>query len=107
MLKRRRCHDGTKPSIARWVCEVSLIAAARRLTLGQLSRERRRRFCVNVGIVYVRPLSVKSNSPEGPLRHVPARHTVYFPYPAPYYAVAERWKGAASITTIVPAATSP
>jgi len=60
------------------------------LTVGQFGNGLHSGSCVNVGIVYVHPLSVKSNSPEGPLRHVPTRHTVYFLYRDPYYAVAER-----------------
>jgi hypothetical protein len=60
------------------------------LTVGQFTGDPSRRYCVNVGIVYVHPLSVRSNSPEGPLRRVPFRHTVYFLYRDPYYAVAER-----------------
>jgi hypothetical protein len=62
------------------------------LTAGQFTDVLVGRRCVNAGIVYVHPLSVKSNSPEGPLRRVPFRHTVYFLYRAPYYAVAERWR---------------
>jgi hypothetical protein len=48
------------------------------LTLSQFADGAYAYRCVNVGIVYVHPLSVKSNSPEGPLRRVPIRHTVYF-----------------------------
>src|SRR5687768_1131664 len=61
------------------------------LTLCQFTDGPYAHRCVNVGKVYVHPLSVKSNSPEGPLRRVPFRHTVYFLYCGPYYAVAERW----------------
>jgi hypothetical protein len=84
-----------------------LPAATGRLPLSQFRDGGCGDVCVNVGKVYVRPLSVKSNSPEGPLRRVPDRHTVYFPYRDPYYAVAERRRGADFVTMIVPAPHRP
>jgi hypothetical protein len=82
-------------------------ALTRRLTPSQFSDNLHGGSCVNEVIVYVHPLSVKSNSPEGPLRRVPTRHTVYFLYRDPYYAVAERGEGADSVATIVPAPHRP
>jgi hypothetical protein len=82
---------------------VTLTVAPRRLTRGQFSEDLSSAFCVNVGIVYVHPLSVKSNSPEGPLRRVPFRHTVYFLCRDPYYAVAERCRSFLLTVPIDPA----
>jgi hypothetical protein len=87
--------------------EGTLGVATRRLTNGQFQRGLYGGFCANVGIVYVRPLSVKSNSPEGPLRRVPVRHTVYFLYRAPYYAVAERRRSFFPTAPIDPARHRP
>jgi hypothetical protein len=84
-----------------------LTLATRRLTLGQFNVGLHCGVCVNVGIVYVHPLSVKSNSPEGPLRRVPLRHTVYFLYRDPYYAVAERCRSFLPILPIDPALHRP
>ena len=85
-----RWHDDDKASCSGQIPGAKSVAEGRRLTPGQFSDRRRGLHCVNVGKAYVHPLSVKSNSPEGPLRHVPYRHTVYFFYRDPYYAVAER-----------------
>src|SRR5215213_9582887 len=94
-----RASSATRRQGRSWARIVTLPVVTRRLTAGQLSDDVGVGFCVNVGIVYVHPLSVKSNSPEGPLRHMPTRHTVYFLYRAPYYAVAERRPGANSVAT--------
>src|SRR5215207_857222 len=85
--------SGDTASRALQISRGNSAAPTRRLTLGQFPGDLRGRNCVNVGIVYVHPLSLKSNSPEGPLRYMPMRHTVYFLYRDPYYAVAERWAG--------------
>jgi hypothetical protein len=87
-----RLYRGDKASDNLKILNRDSAASARRLTPSQFTIDLSELGCVNVGIVYVHSLSVKSNSPESPLRHVPIRHTVYFLFRDPYYAVAERWR---------------
>jgi hypothetical protein len=98
-----QCHCGDTPSSSLQIPEGVSPFATRRLTAGQFNNGLCGCGCVNVGIVYVHPLSVKSNSPEGPLRRVPFRHTVYFLCRDPYYAVAERCRSFLPTVPIDPA----
>lgn len=77
---------------ARWARPGGKLADCQFPSYGRTRRRDKR------GKVYVHPLPAKSHRPDGPYRRVTGRHDVYFPHCAPYYAVAERYRGQTSVS---------